>query len=127
MRFNVRIDPLHGFHWLKWLNAIVKNLLIAQGIAAIITPDNRQPADDIKFNGKDSALANLTLDIDTSSHLIDDLLADAKSKPCASLIVFLIFLKSLKVYKKIFDALLWNAFSLILDLDREPYQGLIIV
>ena len=79
MRFNVCIDSLHGFYWLEWLKAIVKNLLIAQGITAIITPDNRQPADDIKFNGKDSAFANLTLDIDTSSHLIDDLLTDAES------------------------------------------------
>lgn len=79
MRFNVRIDSLNGFYWFEWLNAIIKNLLIAQVIAAIITPDNRQPADDIELNGKDSALTNFTLDIHTSPHFIDDLLADAES------------------------------------------------
>lgn len=68
-------------------------------------------------NWKASALSHLTLHSDFATHLLDQLIADAKPEPSTWRIEIMLIFKLPKIFKKVFDLRFWNSVPCVFDID----------
>lgn len=73
---------------------------------------------------KCGTFAQLTLCVDGSSHLLDDLLADRKTKAGSLLVPVWILIELAKVDEQVIEALLWNANPSVLNRNTETHKAL---